>query len=111
MIAELGSEEEAQPASNTWSTSTLPRRAPTMPAVWAKRGRRGDRARADGPALRVDNAWDLGIDDYTAIWFFQQTGRECGDRLLRDQRGGLTPSCARRSPGGRTCGDHHQAAW
>lgn len=28
------------------------------------------------PALTVDTAWDLGIDDYTAIWFFQQTGRE-----------------------------------
>lgn len=28
------------------------------------------------PALRVDTAWDLGIDDYTAIWYFQQTGRE-----------------------------------
>jgi len=28
------------------------------------------------PALRVDTAWDLGIDDYTAIWFFQQAGRE-----------------------------------
>lgn len=24
----------------------------------------------------VDPAWDLGIDDYTAIWFFQQAGRE-----------------------------------
>lgn len=28
------------------------------------------------PALRVDTAWDLGIDDYTAIWFFQRAGRE-----------------------------------
>lgn len=28
------------------------------------------------PSLRVDTAWDLGIDDYTAIWFFQQVGRE-----------------------------------
>lgn len=28
------------------------------------------------PALRVDTAWDLGVDDYTAIWFFQQAGRE-----------------------------------
>jgi len=24
------------------------------------------------PSLKVDTAWDLGIDDYTAIWFFQQ---------------------------------------
>jgi hypothetical protein len=28
------------------------------------------------PALKVDTAWDLGIDDYTAIWFFQQVGPE-----------------------------------
>ena len=28
------------------------------------------------PALRVDTAWDLGVADYTAIWFFQQVGRE-----------------------------------
>jgi phage terminase large subunit len=28
------------------------------------------------PALKVDTAWDLGVDDYTAIWFFQQAGRE-----------------------------------
>lgn len=28
------------------------------------------------PALKVDTAWDLGIDDYTAIWFFQQSGQQ-----------------------------------
>lgn len=28
------------------------------------------------PALKVDTAWDLGIDDYTAIWFFQQVASE-----------------------------------
>ncbi len=28
------------------------------------------------PALKVETAWDLGIDDYTAVWFFQQVGRE-----------------------------------
>ena len=28
------------------------------------------------PALKVDTAWDLGVHDYTAIWFFQQVGRE-----------------------------------
>jgi hypothetical protein len=28
------------------------------------------------PSLQVFTAWDLGIDDYTAIWFFQQVGRE-----------------------------------
>lgn len=28
------------------------------------------------PALKVETSWDLGIDDYTSIWFFQQVGRE-----------------------------------
>ncbi|MDP1616796.1 hypothetical protein [Phenylobacterium sp.] len=28
------------------------------------------------PGLAVHTAWDLGIDDYTAIWFFQQVGPE-----------------------------------
>jgi hypothetical protein len=27
-------------------------------------------------SLPVDTAWDLGIDDATAVWFFQQAGRE-----------------------------------
>ena len=27
-------------------------------------------------ALKVETAWDLGIADYTAIWFFQSVGRE-----------------------------------
>ncbi|HET6971319.1 MAG TPA: hypothetical protein VFH92_09350, partial [Phenylobacterium sp.] len=41
----------------------------------AERAGRVGRVPVD-PALRVDTAWDLGIDDYTAIWFFQQVGRE-----------------------------------
>lgn len=28
------------------------------------------------PSLKVETAWDLGISDYTTIWFFQQVGRE-----------------------------------
>ena len=28
------------------------------------------------PSLPVDTAWDLGIGDATAIWFFQRAGRE-----------------------------------
>jgi len=27
-------------------------------------------------ALKVNTAWDLGVSDSTAIWFYQQTGRE-----------------------------------
>lgn len=41
----------------------------------AERAGRIGRVPAD-PSLRVDTAWDLGIDDYTAVWFFQQAGRE-----------------------------------
>lgn len=29
------------------------------------------------PSLPVDTAWDLGVDDYTAIWFLQQDGQNC----------------------------------
>lgn len=28
------------------------------------------------PSLPVDTAWDLGVDDYTAIWFLQDNGSE-----------------------------------
>lgn len=28
------------------------------------------------PMLKVNTAWDLGVSDSTAIWFFQQAGRE-----------------------------------
>lgn len=27
------------------------------------------------PAMKVITAWDIGVDDYTAIWFFQENGR------------------------------------
>jgi phage terminase large subunit len=27
------------------------------------------------PSLKVDTAWDIGVDDYTAIWFFQDNGK------------------------------------
>lgn len=29
------------------------------------------------PNYPVDTSWDLGLDDATAIWFYQQVGREC----------------------------------
>jgi phage terminase large subunit len=28
------------------------------------------------PALPVHTAWDLGVDDYTAVWFFQENGAD-----------------------------------
>ena len=79
LIAELGSVEEGEArfaseylvdfdaaAPGTYYASLL---------AEAERGGRVGRVPMD-PSLRVDTAWDLGIDDYTAIWFFQQAGRE-----------------------------------
>lgn len=40
-----------------------------------ERGKRLTRVPYDKAAL-VDTAWDLGIDDSTAIWFIQRVGRE-----------------------------------
>lgn len=28
------------------------------------------------PALPVKTAWDIGVDDYTAVWFFQENGKQ-----------------------------------
>lgn len=28
------------------------------------------------PDLPVKTAWDIGVDDYTAVWFFQENGRQ-----------------------------------
>lgn len=27
------------------------------------------------PSMPVDTAWDIGVDDYTAVWFFQDNGK------------------------------------
>lgn len=49
------------------------------------------------PAYPVDTAWDLGIDDYTAIWFLQRVSRnrvnvigyyECSDIGFDNSTGG-----------------------
>lgn len=79
LIAELGSVEEGEArfaseylvdfdaaAPGTYYASLL---------AEAERAGRVGRVPVD-PSLRVDTAWDLGIDDYTAVWFFQQAGRE-----------------------------------
>jgi phage terminase large subunit len=79
LVAELGSAEEGEArfaseylvdfdaaAPGTYYASLLGE---------AERAGRVGRVPVD-PALRVDTAWDLGIDDYTAVWFFQQAGRE-----------------------------------
>jgi hypothetical protein len=79
MIAELGSEEEGHARFASEYLVDFDAAAPG--AYYAKllgdaeREGRVGRAPFD-PALKVDTAWDLGIDDYTAVWFFQQAGRE-----------------------------------
>ncbi|MBS0361907.1 MAG: hypothetical protein JSR98_11030 [Proteobacteria bacterium] len=79
LIAELGSEDEGEARYASEYLVDFDAAAPG--AYYArllgdaeKEGRIG-RVPFD-PALRVDTAWDLGVDDYTAVWFFQQVGRE-----------------------------------
>ncbi|MGA0604974.1 hypothetical protein ACO2Q0_03155 [Phenylobacterium sp. VNQ135] len=79
LVAELGSPEEGEARFASEYLVDFDAAAPG--AYYAgllgeaeKAGRIG-RVPYD-PALKVDTAWDLGIDDYTAIWFFQQVGRE-----------------------------------
>jgi phage terminase large subunit len=79
LIAELGSEEEGQAR---YASEYLVDFDAAAPGAYyagllgeAERDGRIGRVPWD-PALKVDTAWDLGIDDYTAVWFFQQVGRE-----------------------------------
>lgn len=79
LVAELGSEEEGQARFATEYLVDFDAAAPG--AYYASLLGEAERAGRIGrvpvdPGLRVDTAWDLGIDDYTAIWFFQQVGRE-----------------------------------
>jgi hypothetical protein len=79
LIAEAGSREEGEARFATEYLVAFDAPAPgsyygTLLTEAQAAGRIG-RAPYD-PGLKVDTAWDLGIDDYTAIWFFQQTGRE-----------------------------------
>jgi hypothetical protein len=79
MIAELGSAEEGQARFASEYLVDFDSAAPgayyaSLLGDAEKAGRIG-RVPYD-PAVKVDTAWDLGIDDYTAIWFFQQVGRE-----------------------------------
>lgn len=79
LIAELGSEEEGLAR---FASEYLVDFDAAAPGAYyaslvgdAERAGRITRVPFD-PSLRVDTAWDLGVDDYTAIWFFQQAGRE-----------------------------------
>jgi hypothetical protein len=79
LIAELGGEEEGQARFASEYLVDFDAAAPGAYYAGllgqAERDRRIGRVPYD-PALKVDTAWDLGIDDYTAVWFFQQAGRE-----------------------------------
>lgn len=79
LVAELGSEEEGHARFASEYLVDFDAAAPG--AYYASALGEAERAGRIGrvpvdPSLRVDTAWDLGIDDYTAIWFFQQAGRE-----------------------------------
>jgi hypothetical protein len=79
LIAETGSAEEG--AARYASEYLVDFDAAAPGAYYASQLGDAERAGRIGrvpvdPALRVDTAWDLGVDDYTAIWFFQQAGRE-----------------------------------
>jgi hypothetical protein len=79
LISETGSEEEGQARFASEYLVDFDAAAPgayyaSLLGAAERDGRIG-RVPYD-PALKVDTAWDLGIDDYTAIWFFQQAGRE-----------------------------------
>jgi hypothetical protein len=79
LIAELGSVEEGEAR---FASEYLVDFAAAVPGSYfasairdAERQGRIGRVPHD-PALKVDTAWDLGIHDYTTVWFFQQVGRE-----------------------------------
>lgn len=79
LIAELGSVEEGEARFASEYLVDFDAAAPgtyyaTLLGEADRAGRVG-RVPVD-PSLPVDTAWDLGIDDYTAVWFFQQAGRE-----------------------------------
>jgi hypothetical protein len=79
LIAETGSREEGEARFASEYLVDFDAAAPGAYYAGllgeAERGGRIGRVPHD-PGLKVDTAWDLGIDDYTAIWFFQQAGRE-----------------------------------
>lgn len=79
LIAEAGSTEEGQARFATEYLVDFDAAAPGAyyGSLLREAAQAGRISRVPyDPALKVDTAWDLGIDDYTAIWFFQQVGRE-----------------------------------
>jgi hypothetical protein len=112
MIAELGSEEEGHAR---YASEYLVDFDAAAPGAYyasllgqAERDGRVGRMPYD-PALKVDTAWDLGIDDYTAVWFFQQAGREVRAIDYFETSGEGLQAVVRSALGGRpyVYGTHH----
>jgi len=112
LIAEAGSEDEGRarfaseylvefdaPTPGTYYASLL---------VDAERNGRIGRVPVE-PSLPVDTAWDLGIDDYTAVWFFQQAGREVRVIDYFETSGEGLPAIVRQAIGEKSYlwGTHH----
>ncbi len=112
LVAEMGSEEEGEAR---FASEYLVDFDTTTPGAYyggllaeAERDGRIGRVPHD-PALKVDTAWDLGIDDYTAIWFFQQVGREVRAIDYFETSGEGLDAIARRALGAKpyVYGTHH----
>jgi len=112
MIAELGSVEEGEARFASEYMVDFDAAAPGAYYASllgeAERAGRIGRAPYD-PALKVDTAWDLGIDDYTAVWFFQQAGREVRAIDYFETSGEGLQSVVRQALAGRpyVYGTHH----
>jgi phage terminase large subunit len=112
MIAELGSTEEGEARYASEYLVDFDAAAPgayyaSLLGAAEREGRIG-RVPYD-PALKVDTAWDLGIDDYTAVWFFQQAGREVRAIDYFETSGEGLQAVVRSALGGRpyVYGTHH----
>jgi hypothetical protein len=112
MIAELGSTEEGEARYASEYLVDFDAAAPgayyaSLLSAAEREGRVG-RVPYD-PALKVDTAWDLGIDDYTAVWFFQRAGREVRAIDYFETSGEGLQAVVRSALGGRpyVYGTHH----
>lgn len=112
LVAELGSPEEGEARFASEYLVDFNAAAPGTyyAGLLGEAAKAGRIARVPyDPALRVDTAWDLGIDDYTAIWFFQQTGREVRAIDYFETSGQGLASVVREAIAGKpyTFGTHH----
>ncbi|MEW5685800.1 MAG: hypothetical protein AB1942_12855 [Pseudomonadota bacterium] len=112
MIAEVGSTEEGEARFASEYLVDFDAAAPG--AYYARLLGDAEHAGQIGrvpvdPAMAVDTAWDLGIDDYTAIWFFQQAGREIRVVDYFETSGEGLPAIVRQAIAGKPYlwGTHH----